>query len=188
MDGLDQDGNIEFGDFLRCVGTFCLFGKVEILKFLFVYADKEKEGHLLHEQFIQLVNTVNPYDKKLAKRSLKEVSLMPGTEMDFAEFSRLSDTFPSLFKSFFSFQNKLRTKFLGIEWWFVKMTKYKGVRKKLVSGTKNTDEVANVLIKRFKDDKIRDERMRQREKEIHLETSTVRKAILEARQFIDEIT
>ena len=31
-DALDKDGNMEFGDFIRACGIFCLFGKLEIIK------------------------------------------------------------------------------------------------------------------------------------------------------------
>lgn len=32
VDAFDQDNLIEFGDFLRAVGTFCFFGKDEIIR------------------------------------------------------------------------------------------------------------------------------------------------------------
>ncbi len=31
-DAIDTEGNIEFGDFMRAVGIFCLFGKDEVVK------------------------------------------------------------------------------------------------------------------------------------------------------------
>ena len=32
LDSIDQDGRIEFGDFMRTFATYCFFGKDEILK------------------------------------------------------------------------------------------------------------------------------------------------------------
>ena len=32
MDAVDVDGKIQFGDFVRACGAFCLYGKVEVLK------------------------------------------------------------------------------------------------------------------------------------------------------------
>lgn len=33
MDAEDAKGKIEFGDFLRAIGTYCFFGKTDILKY-----------------------------------------------------------------------------------------------------------------------------------------------------------
>ena len=188
MDALDEEGNIEFGDFVRSVGTFCFFGVEEICKFLFVYCDKEKEGEISHEQFISLVNVVNPYDKKMARRALKEINLVPGKKMEFKEFARVNANFPTLFHPVFKFQNNLKNTFMGNDWWYKKLTKYKGVRKKLEMGSRNTDVVAAQEIERFSQDLEREKRMKVRAEEIRHETSTLRKALLEARQFVDEIT
>ena len=32
MDAVDIDGKVQFGDFVRACGAFCLYGKVEVLK------------------------------------------------------------------------------------------------------------------------------------------------------------
>lgn len=32
MESVDKDGSIEFGDFIRSCGAFCLYGKIELLK------------------------------------------------------------------------------------------------------------------------------------------------------------
>ena len=187
-DSLDQEGNVEFGDFVRSIGTYCFFGDEEILRFIFVYADKEKDGQITHEQFIALLNVINPYDKKAARRCLKEIQLVPGKKMTFGEFRRVNDNFPTLFYPAFRLQHVMRTKFLGHDWWFKKLSKYKEVRRKMVAGSKNTDELAEFEIKRFKEEKEREQRIKERAYEIKKETSAIRKVILEARQFIDEIS
>jgi hypothetical protein len=37
MDAINEDGNIEFGDFIRACSTFCMFGKTEILQWYINY-------------------------------------------------------------------------------------------------------------------------------------------------------
>jgi Ca2+-binding EF-hand superfamily protein len=32
MDAVDTEGKVQFGDFVRACGAFCLYGKVEVLK------------------------------------------------------------------------------------------------------------------------------------------------------------
>ena len=43
MDALDEEGNIEFGDFVRSIGTFCFFGVEEVCKFCSYIAIKRKK-------------------------------------------------------------------------------------------------------------------------------------------------
>ena len=95
--------------------------------------------------------------------------------------------FKTYMSCFFKFQNNLKNTIMGDEWWFMKLTKYRGVRRKLEIGNRNTDDVAAQEIERFTQDLQREERIKSRAEEIRHETSTVRKALLEARQFVDEI-
>ena len=188
MDAADAEGYIEFGDFVRAVGTFCFFGDEEVCKFLYVYADKEKDGQLTHENFIGLINALNPFEKRVARRALREIQLVPGKKMTFGEFFTISKKFPMLLYPAFRFQNSLKEKFLGVDWWFNKLQKYKGVRRKLAAGSANTDEVANMEIARYKDDQVREQRIKERALQIKSESNPIRKVILQARQFVDEVS
>ena len=69
---------------------------LEILKSLFVFADKEKNGHITQGQFVNLLNVVNPFDKKRARRALKELTLQSDKIMNFGEFKRMNDIFPGM--------------------------------------------------------------------------------------------
>ncbi len=37
LDALDDNEEIEFGDFMRAIGTYCFFGKEEILRCVIQY-------------------------------------------------------------------------------------------------------------------------------------------------------
>lgn len=63
LDALDENDEIEFGDFMRAIATYGFFGKEEILRFLYVYADRERVGHLTTQQFHELVHLISPYEK-----------------------------------------------------------------------------------------------------------------------------
>ena len=54
-------------------------------------------------------------------------------------------------------------------------------------GTK-VDEMAELEMKRFVEDQAREKRMAQRDIDIKNEPSAIRKAILEAQQFLDEVS
>ncbi len=188
MDALDEFGKIEFGDFVRSIGTYCFFGKQEILRFMFVYTDKGKKGFITHAEFVTLLNTLNPFDKQRAKRALQELQMIEGKKMEFAEFARLNDEFPNAMYPAFALQDAFRTKILGTDWWFNKLAKYKGVRAKLVAAGSNTDDMAELEMKRFQDDQAKVRRMKERDDQIRNESSGIRKALLQAQQFVDEFS
>lgn len=77
---------------------------------------------------------------------------------------------------------------MGANWWFEKLSKYKGVRKKLKATSVNADEAAEIEMERMEHDEKRRKRMEDRDLLIKATTSTVVKAILQARQFADEIS
>ena len=188
LDALDELGRIEFGDFLRSVGTYCFFGKEEVLRFMFVYADKGKKGFITHPEFVTLLNTLNPFEKQRAKRALQEIQVNEGKQMKFEEFVQLNDEFPNTMYPAFRLQDSFRKKILGVDWWFDKLTKYKGVRTKLLASSKNTDEVAELEMARFQADQDKMRRMKARENQIRNEPSQVRKVILQAQQMLDEFS
>lgn len=53
---------------------------------------------------------------------------------------------------------------------------------------RNTEELVAVELDRFKNDEARIERMTKREALIKQETSEIKKTLLMARQFLDEVT
>ena len=144
LDGVDEYGTVEFGDFVRCVGTYCFFGKQELLRFMFVFADKDMKGSITHAQFVTLLNTLNPFDKQRAKRALQELQMIPDKNMEFDQFAAYNDEFPNIMHPAFRLQHAMREKILGNEWWFDKLTKYKNVRWKMTQSGANVDKMAEV--------------------------------------------
>lgn len=55
---------VEFGDYMRAISTYCFFGKDELLRFHFLFGDKEKKGYLTQKEFHELIELINVYDKK----------------------------------------------------------------------------------------------------------------------------
>jgi hypothetical protein len=77
---------------------------------------------------------------------------------------------------------------MGDDWWFEKLSKYKGVRRKLKKMNMNADLAASIEMERLQHDEEKKKRMDDRELLIKNTTSTVAKAILQARQFADEFS
>eukprot|EP01038_Epipyxis_sp_PR26KG_P007862 gene7862-10671_t len=190
LDSLDSEGKIEFGDFIRTFGTYCFFGKEEILKFLFHYADEDKTGVLTFEQLEKLLNILNPYDKLRSARALKTLTRdgKHTKPVTWTDFRKLNEQFPAIFHPAFNLQNTMRMKTIGVDWWVDKLKKYKKVRNKIeVAGTRE-DLLVKIELERFKGDEEKIARMQQRDIDIRNESSEVRLAILKARQFLDEFS
>lgn len=77
---------------------------------------------------------------------------------------------------------------MGIDWWFVKMDKYKNVRRKMGAEGGNTAQLVEVELQRFTEDEQREKRMAERGAKIKQETSEFRKMFMQARQFMDEFS
>lgn len=62
------------------------------------------------------------------------------------------------------------------------------VRRKIILIDNNADQIAEVEMQRFLDDERKAKRMAAREQEIKAEASTTRRALLQAKQFLDEFS
>lgn len=187
LDSLDENGFVEFGDFVRTLGTYCFFGKEEILRFIYVYGDKERKGEMSAADFERLVETINPIEKLRSRRALKMMKLKPESKLTLDDFKRLNDEYPALFNQLFLLQNAMREKTLGDDWWFKKLSKYRDVRRKMAMEGENVNEMVGIELQRFQEEEARKERMLKRQVEIDNESSGIRKTILQARQLMDEL-
>eukprot|EP01031_Cornospumella_fuschlensis_P025232 gene25232-30474_t len=187
MDALDSNGMIEFGDFVRAVGTYAFFGKEEILRFIYIFADQDRTGSIKSSEFTHLVEVLNPLEKVRTRRAIKTMNLTEENTVNFEDFQLLNEQFPSIFLPAFLLQNAMREKILGVDWWFQKLSKYKVVREKLASEGRFADQMVSRELEKFETEQARQKRMADRAKLLETESSQVRKTILQARQFLDEI-
>lgn len=139
------------------------------------------------EQYVVLLNTINPYDKQRAKRVLMELDLDPKSRMTFQQFAKLHAQFPTVLHPAFKFQLSMREKTMGERWWVNKLLKYKQVRTKIDILDNRMQELASAELGKLEDNEQRMKRIRQREKQIYEEANPVRRTLLQARQFLDEV-
>jgi hypothetical protein len=76
---------------------------------------------------------------------------------------------------------------MGDAWWVNKLVKYRETREKLVMEAESLDKRAEAELKAFTDNEERKARMEERSRAILQETSAVKLAILNARQFTDAL-
>lgn len=77
---------------------------------------------------------------------------------------------------------------MGGDWFFQKLTKYKQVRTKMAMEGSQIDDIIEQELERFQEDEEKAVRMKKRADDIKQERSEVRKAILKAKQFMDEFS
>eukprot|EP00981_Chlorochromonas_danica_P006632 scaffold1446_cov175-Ochromonas_danica.AAC.10 len=187
VDALDGKGYIEFGDFLRAVATFCFFGKEEVLRFIYIFADTDRTGSIMGSEFAELIEAINPVEKLRARRAMKVMNLSSNHTINFDDFRVLNEQFPSLFLPAFLLQNAMREKILGVDWWFKKLSKYKEVREKMAEEGRHADKLVSKEIERFEKEEDRRKRMAERATAIEQETNDLRKTVLKAQQFWDDV-
>lgn len=69
----------------------------------------------------------------------------------------------------------MRSKIMGVDWWFDKLTKYRAVRRKMQQGGANVDLMAEIQMARFEGDRQKERRMKEREHAIRNEANPIRK-------------
>ena len=55
---VDNSGTLDFSEFVQALGTFCMFGKVEVMKFCFYIFDKDKNGYIEEDELAALVDVL----------------------------------------------------------------------------------------------------------------------------------
>jgi hypothetical protein len=177
---------------MRAIGTYCFFGKEEIIKFIYVFIDHERKGYCFFHKFTDFIENLHPYEKLRARRALKGMTikykLKSDSKLTYTQIKQMNDEFPALFIPAFLFQDALRKKIIGVDWWFQKLSLYSQVRKKILKAGENTEEAIQLEIDRFRSEELKKDRMAQREQEIKNEGSDIRRAILKAKQFLDEVS
>ena len=188
QNAINSENEIEFGDFLKVMATFCFFGSDELLKSLFVFCDINHCGYLSSNQFMELVSMLQGH-KRISKSWFLRAAPDNNYKMYYEQFKLIHQENPVMLHPAFLLQKTLRMNTMGEEWWRKKLESYKSVRE-IVSGNLSAfDRQADIEIERFKVDVERGNRMNKRAEDIKLSRAfPVKLALLHARQFLDEFS
>lgn len=96
--------------------------------------------------------------------------------------------FPILFYPAFQAQEELRRKFMGVDWWEIKLRKYRSLRSNLSTELLSTDKIARKeqMARERVENKIR--RKALRKQKIRASKSSVHRNLLKAQQMADSIS
>ena len=114
----DNDGEFGFGELLQAVGTFCMFGHGEMLRFAFGVFDKDGNGKIEDDELKALLKMLHGqnYDV-VCKHTLDRFDTDRDGFISFPEFQEMDRNFPNLMFPCFQVQEFMMKKFYGSAWW-----------------------------------------------------------------------
>ncbi len=119
---IQHEGEINFGEFLSMVVTFCMFEKYDVIKYCFYLFDQDKAGFFLVEDLKSLMNALHNIiapDKVKGNQKLswRLMEFRSDNKIEFEEFMGLTQKFPQVFMPVFRLQQQMRRGFMGENWW-----------------------------------------------------------------------
>ena len=128
----DDKGRLDFGETVKCLGSFCFFAERELLHFAFSLFDTDESGTLTHDEFLALLADIHPENNRgQTTRALKEMALSATGKFTFDQFKDIHYKFPGVLSPAFRFQHAIRSHFFGDRFWDKKLCKYMETNKAL---------------------------------------------------------
>ena len=126
LGGTESDEQkMDFGETVKCLGSFCMFAEKEVLHFAFRIFDKDESGTMTHDEFIVLLSDLHPEDNRgQTTRALKEVNLSENGTFTFDQFVDVHRKFPGILSPALRFQHSIRAYFFGDRFWDDKLRRY----------------------------------------------------------------
>jgi Ca2+-binding EF-hand superfamily protein len=118
----DEDGNINFSDFLCVVMQYCMFEPPEIMKFCYYVFDLDKGGIIDADELKALMNTLHHIKAPNTvsgnvKASWVKLKFNEDLKVDYEEFVKMNHEFPRLFAPAFRLQFNMHLHINGELWW-----------------------------------------------------------------------
>jgi len=113
---------LDFGEYLVAVITYCLFEPQEILRFCFYIFDRDKNGFIMKEELELMLRVlyhiVPPQNfSGNTRNALELLDFNDDEKVDWQELNRFHILFPALFYPAFRIQQTMITQTMGQRWW-----------------------------------------------------------------------
>jgi len=127
---------------------YCMFGKVDILKFCFYIFDKDKNGYIEEDELHALVQMLhhNAMNSNL-KMSLEKLDNNRDGRIDFGEFQAMNRMYPQVLFPAFRMQSNMMMYTLGTNFW---MNRRNQLEKKRMAVVKKANKMKAVEEKRIR--------------------------------------
>jgi F-box/leucine-rich repeat protein 2/20 len=117
LDG-DGDSRLTFGEFVKAIGTFGMFGPPEMVRFSFSVFDPDGTGHINTENLEELLKMMHgPGFDVFAKQALHKFDHDKDGDISWKEYVGMNDHYPNLLFPAFRIQNNIYKKCMGVSWW-----------------------------------------------------------------------
>jgi Ca2+-binding EF-hand superfamily protein len=115
---IDHSGGLEFSEFVQTLGTYCIFGQQDILKFCFYIFDKDKNGFIEMDELHALIDVLHDVEKTSNLTvALNKLDRNGDGKIDFKEFIEMNKEFPQLLFPAFRIQENMMEFTLGQQFW-----------------------------------------------------------------------
>jgi hypothetical protein len=119
---IEQDGEINFSDFVKYVAGYCMLDELEICKVLFYVFDPDKQGFIYVDDLKALMNILHNVRhpntvEGIVKEEWKKLTFGTDGRIEFMEFLKYHNISPWLMKPAFRLQQEMQEKFLGEAFW-----------------------------------------------------------------------
>ena len=127
------EDEVDFGEFVRVVGTMCMFGKDELLRLIFHYGDDDNSGFMDKQEMKTLLDMCVETEPKVVTagqvaRVMNKYQLDKDGRITYDEFRDMNLAYPSLMYPMYKFQHAMTTKILGQAFWESKKAKFMRAR------------------------------------------------------------
>lgn len=119
-----NDGTLSFDDFLVSMTSFCSLNKEEVLQFMFIVVDEDRNGYITKEELLEFFSYKGPGGVNQApvfpvnnKNALDLFQNGSWKRLYFDEFANLSELFPYVAYPAFQLQKMMRDALLGRRFW-----------------------------------------------------------------------
>eukprot|EP00939_MAST-03C_sp_MAST-3C-sp1_P002119 g2119.t1 len=114
---VNNNGTLDFGEFVQALSTFCMFGKDDILKFCFYIFDKDRNGFINSDELQDLVGLLHKYSVSNIESVMREIGSQKDNRITFKQFKVLNETYPFVLYPAFRIHFTLQKVTLGSMFW-----------------------------------------------------------------------
>jgi len=144
---VENEGELDFSEFVQAISTYCMFGKEDVLKFCFYIFDRDKNGYIEEDELHALVQMLHQNSLSANLRlSLDKLDTNNDGKVDFKEFKVMNDIYPQVLFPAFRMQANMMMYTLGNQFWMNKRHQLETKRQDLV---KKSQKIAAAEEKRL---------------------------------------
>ena len=113
----DNDGVLDFSEFVTATATYIMFGPDDVLRFCFFIFDKDKNGYIEEDELEALVLTLHREANANVLKAMHQLDTNSDGKIDFKEFRQLNGNFPQVLFPAYRMQEHMMENTLGTKFW-----------------------------------------------------------------------